>query len=108
MAKDTKEKRVVFSDTHIRHAQLRIRLDYDGFSQSEFFRCIVTGYLNKDKDLMQYIQNYKQNSKTQSKRNLKYIEKDNKEAENLMGQYGIKQNELEDIFDLIAEEHPDL
>ena len=35
-------------------------------------------------------------------------EEDNKEAENLIGQYGIKQNELEDIYDLIAEEHPDL
>ncbi len=68
----------------------------------------MTGYLSKDKDLMQYIQNYKKNNKTQSKRNLKYIEKDTKEAETLMGQYGIKQNELEDIFDLIAEEHPDL
>ena len=103
-----KEKKVIFSDTHIRHAQLRIRLDYDGFSQSEFFRCLVTGYLNKDKDLMQYVERYKQENRIQSKRNLKYIEKDNKISDGLMGQFGIKDNELEDIFDLIAEEHPDL
>ena len=105
---DNKEKRVIFSDTHIRHAQLRIRLDHDGFTQSEFFRCIVTGYLNQDKDLMEYIQKYKQENKIQSKRKLKYNEKDSKKAADLMGQFGIKDGELENIFDLIAEEHPDL
>ena len=105
---DNKDKKVIFSDTHIRHAQLRIRLDYDGFSQSEFFRCIVTGYLNKDKDLMEYIGKYKQNNKTQSKRNMNYIAKDDEKAHDLMEQFGIKDDELENIFDLIAEEHPDL
>ena len=108
MPSNTKDKRVVFSDSHIRHAQLRIRLDYDGFTQSEFFRCIVTGYLEKDKDLMNYVDKYKDVNKTQSKRNLKYIKKDNDESENMMSQFGIKNKELEDIFDLIAEEHPDL
>ena len=57
---------------------------------------------------MEYVEKYKRKNKTQSKRNLKYMEKDNKTADNLMGQFGIKDNELEDIFDLIAEEHPDL
>ena len=108
MPSDNKDKRVVFSDSHIRHAQLRIRLEYDGFTQSEFFRCIVTGYLNKDKDLMNYIDKHKSTNKTQSKRNLKYVKKDNEAADNLMSQFGIKNKELEDIFDLIAEEHPDL
>mgnify|MGYP003111914866 FL=1 len=108
MSNNTKDKRVIFSDTPIRHAQLRIRLDYDGFSQSEFFRCLITGYLNKDQNLMQYIDKYKKAGKTQSKRNLKYIQKDNENAQDLMKQFGIEDNELEDIFDLIAEEHPDL
>ena len=103
-----KEKRVVFSDTAIRHAQLRIRLDYDGFTQSEFFRCLVTGYLNKDKNLIQYIEGYKNHNRTQSKRNQKYVSRDNEKADDLMRQFGIKEEELENIFDIIAEEHPDL
>jgi hypothetical protein len=102
------EKRVIFSDTHIRHAQLRIRLDHDGFTQSDFFRCIVTGYLNQDKDLMEYIQKFKSQNNVQSKRKLKYNEKDAKKADDLMSQFGFKDGELENIFDLIAEEHPDL
>ena len=108
MAQDNKDKKVIFCDTHIRHAQLRIRLDYDGFSQSEFFRCLVTGYLNKDKNLMEYINEYKKGNKVQSKRNIKYVEKDTNSANDLMTQFGIKDDELEDIFDLIAEDHPDL
>ena len=105
---ENKDKKVIFSDTHIRHAQLRIRLDNDGFSQSEFFRCIVSGYLEQDKDLMEYIKKYKSEHKVQSKRKMKCIEKDQKKSEDLMGQFGIKDGELENIFDLIAEEHPDL
>jgi len=103
-----KEKKIVFSDTHIRHAQLKVRLDYDGLSQAEFFRSIITGYLNKDKDLIEYIQSYKSSKGIQSKRNTKYVEDDNKKSSELLGKFGIKSDELEDIFDLIAEEHPDL
>jgi|TARA_E500000318_G_C3464165_1_gene173875 hypothetical protein len=105
---ENKDKKVIFSDTHIRHAQLRIRLDNDGFSQSEFFRCIVSGYLEQDRDLMEYVKKYKTEHKVQSKRKMKYIEKDQQKSEDLMGQFGIKDGELENIFDLIAEEHPDL
>ena len=103
-----KEKNIVFSDTHIRHAQLKVRLDYDGLSQAEFFRSIVTGYLNKDKDLIEYIQNYKSSKGIQSKRNIKYVEDDNKKSSELLGKFGIKSDELEDIFDIIAEEHPEI
>ena len=106
--KDNKDKRVIFSDTHLRHAQLKIRLEYDGLSQAEFFRSIITGYLNKNSDLLSYIAKYKDENKTQSKRNIKYIKKDHEKGEQLLSQFGIKDNELEDIFDLIAEEHPDL
>ena len=106
--KDTKDKKVIFSDTHIRHAQLKIRLEYDGLSQAEFFRSIITGYLNKDRDLLSYISKYKESNKIQSKRNMKYISKDYEKADELLGQFGIADNELEDIFDLIAEQHPDL
>ena len=106
--KDNKDKKVIFSDTHIRHAQLKIRLEYDGLSQAEFFRSIITGYLAKDTDLLSYINKYKETNQTQSKRNLKYVSKDYEKANELLGQFGIGDSELEDIFDIIAEDHPDL
>ena len=108
MNENNKSKKVIFSDTHIRHAQLKIRLEYDGLSQAEFFRSIITGYLDKDPNLTHYIKQYKQSSGTQSKRNMKYIDKDDTKADELLIKFGIADNELEDIFDLIAEDHPDL
>jgi len=103
-----KNKKIVFEDTDDRHAQLKIRLQYDGLSQAEFFRSLVTAYLNKDEDILNHIKRYKIDNKKQSKRNLKYIDKDNKAADELLSQFGIKNEELEDIFDTIAEQHPDL
>jgi hypothetical protein len=103
-----KTKRLVFDDTDYRHAQLKVRLDYDGLTQAEFFRSFITGYLQKDPFVMKYISAYKEDKRIQSKRNIKIIMKDHEAAETLMSQFGIEQDELEDIFDMIAKEHPDL
>ena len=103
-----KTKRLVFDDTDTRHVQLKIRLDYDGLTQAEFFRSFITGYLNKDELVMNFISLYKESKKIQSKRNVKIIKKDYEDSRSLMSQFGIKEEELENIFDLIAKEHPDL
>ncbi len=103
-----KTKRLVFDDTDKRHVQLKSRLDYDGLTQAEFFRSFITGYLNKDEIIMKFINTYKENKKIQSKRNVKIINKDYQDADNLMSQFGIKEEDLENIFDVIAKEHPDL
>ena len=106
--KKEKTKRLVFDDTDARHAQLKVRLDYDGLTQAEFFRSFITGYLSKDKLVMSFIKNYKEHKKIQSKRNINIIMKDHEAADVLLSKFGIEQDELESIFDLIAKEHPDL
>ena len=103
-----KTKKVVFDDTDVRHAQLKIRLEYDGLSQAEFFRSFVTGYLEKDKSVMEYIKIYKEKNRKLSKRNLKYQNNDNRMADELLGKFGIKDDEIENIFDVIAKSNPDL
>ena len=103
-----KVKKVVFDDTDVRHAQLKVRLEYDGLSQAEFFRSFITGYLNKDAFVMEYIKKYKETNKKLSKRNLKYQNKDSRTAEDLLGKFGIKDEELENIFDVIAKSNPEL
>ena len=108
MKKKEKTKRLVFDDTDSRHAQLKVRLDYDGLSQAEFFRSFITGYLNKDELVMNFLKRYKEDKRVQSKRNIKIIMSDYEKAEDLLSKFGIEKDELEDIFDLIAKEHPDL
>ncbi len=39
---------------------------------------------------------------------MKIAKKDDDKAEDLLSQFGIKDGELENIFDIIAKEHPDL
>ena len=106
--KINRTKRVIFDDTDTRHAQLKIRLEYDGLSQAEFFRSFVTGYLEKDKSVMEYIKKYKESIKKMSKRNMKYQIKDSEIADDFLGKFGIGEDELENIFDVIAKSNPDL
>jgi hypothetical protein len=82
--KKEKTKRLVFDDTDTRHAQLKVRLDYDGLTQAEFFRSFITGYLNKDDLVMNFLRKYKEDKKSQSKRNIKIIMKDYEKAEDLL------------------------
>ena len=106
--KSDNKKKVIFSDTDVRHAQLKVRLQYDGISQAEFFRSFITGYLENDKSIIDYIAKYKERNKKMSKRNLKYAKKDAEQAEDILGKFGIKDDELENIFDIIAKSNPEL
>ena len=108
MDKEDKTKRIVFESSTNKHAQLKVRLQYDSMTQAEFFRCLIDGYLAKDERLLEYLQEYRLANGKDSKRNAKYREKDNKKAEDLLNKFGIKDDELENIFDLIEEEFPDL
>jgi len=104
----SKKKKIVFDDTDIRHAQLKVRLQHDGLSQAEFFRCMITGYIEKDQTLIKYVQDYKESKSIQSKAKRKKIQKDIEAGDNLLAKFGLGDEDLENIFDLIAEEHPDL
>ena len=111
MAKKKKEetKRIIFDDSSKRHAELKIRLQYDSMTQAEFFRSFITGYLNKDSRVLSYLDSYKEQSqKKYSKRNAKIRKDDVKKGEDLLHKFGIEDGELENIFDLIEEEFPDL
>ena len=103
-----KKKKIIFDDTDVRHAQLKIRLQYDGLTQAEFFRAFLTGYLTKDNDIMNYIMKYKEEKNIQSKNKRQIIEKELNTSDKLMEKFGIKSSEIEDIFDIIANEHPEL
>jgi hypothetical protein len=97
-------KKIVFTENDHRHAQLIVRLKHDDLKQSIFFRSFITGYLQQDERIMSFIDDLKSQSiKRKSKSNKlkaagKQIEKD----------AGFSDDQLTDLFDLIAEEYPDL
>ena len=102
------KKKVQFVDTDIRHAQLRIQLEREDLTQAEFFRACLTGMIENDTTFMKYIRKYKEEKSIGQKRSAKVLDKEDKASDDLMKKFGIKDDELESIFDLIAEEHPDL
>ena len=97
-------KKIVFTDNDHRHAQLVLRLKHDDLRQSEFFRACVTGYLEQDERILNFIDDIKtQSVKKKTKSNRLRTEGKQRAAE-----AGFSDDQLEDLFDLIAEEHPDL
>ena len=87
MAKDVeygkKEKRIVFTDTDHRHAQFIIRLKHDGLTQSSFFRHIISGYINSDERILDFINDISNLSKTRKQKSQKHIAKGKKALHDL-------------------------
>lgn len=108
MDRENKNKKIVFESNTHKHAQLKIRLEYDSLTQAEFFRSLIDGYLNKDIRILKFIDSYKAEKGKDSKRNTKYREKDLQKGDDLLQKFGIKDTELDNIFDLIEQEFPDL
>ena len=79
-------KKIVFTENDHRQAKLIIKLKQEGLSQSAFFRHIITAFLEEDERIISYIDEVKQQSQSRKS----------------------KTKQLVDIFDIIAEEHPDL
>ena len=97
-------KTIVFEDNDHRHAKFFIKLRYDGFRQSEFFRQIISSYIDGDELFMEYLDSIKPQAKAKVKKSKKQREQGNKLKKDL----GLTDNEVEDIFDLIQQEYPDL
>ena len=101
-------KKFMFYDSEDRQAQLRIRCQYDNLSQSQFFRMMITGYLENDADLLNYIEKFKEGHVIQGKSKREYIKKMHHASTETSLKFGLDKDELDDIFDIIAMEHPEL
>ena len=99
-----KDKRIVFTDTDHRHAQLLVRLKTDGMKQSQFFRSLITGYIEQDERLVSFFDDIKDQSIDRKNKSNKL----RKKGIQKMNETGFSNDQIEDIFDLIAEEYPKL
>lgn len=104
----TREKKIVFNDTDKRHADLKIRLQHDDLRQAEFFRAMITGYINKDSRIISFLYEWREENKGYSKTKRKKSEKLLRDGEKLKKKFGLDEKEVESIFDLLEQEHPDL
>ena len=104
----TQSKLTFFLDSKL-HENLKIRLYYDDIkTQTEFFRFCVESYLEQTPLFMQFLDDYKMNKKIQSKtktiksRNLRL------KGEKLLEELALSEEEVQNIFDILEEELPEL
>ena len=101
-------KLTFFLDSKL-HENLKIRLHYDQIkTQSEFFRYCVESYLSQDHLFMQFLDDYKIKKKVQSKRRATQSQKLRNKGNKLLQDLALTEEEVENIFDLLEEELPEL
>ena len=57
-------KKIMFYDSADRQTKLRIRCDFDGVTQSQFFRMMLTGYIENDEHVLTYLKKCKESKIT--------------------------------------------
>ena len=103
-----KQKKVIFSIPENDKAKFKVRLQYDSLTQVQFFREVIASYINQDPHFMNYIDHMKVRTKAQSKQHVNKSVKQRTEGKKISNKFALDDNELENIFDILSKEHPDL
>jgi len=103
-----KTKKVIFTIPEQDKAKFKIQLQYDSLTQAQFLRGMIDGYINRDEDFMCFVSKLKGENKSQSKLQLKKVEKNLKEMKQTQNSFALDDDEVENIFDMLEEEHPEL
>ena len=102
------KKRVIYYEIPKKHADLKIRWQYDGLGQTEFFRLLTTAYLEQDERILSIIHEYKKNNSIQNNVKREKTQKMYEKKKQIESKFALKEGEVESIFDILEMEHPDL
>jgi len=97
-------KRIVFTENDHRHVKFLMKLKSLGLTQAKFFRYIITGLLNDDSRIHDFVEEISDVSKKRKGQARKLRQAGQEKAND----YGLSENEVENIFDMIAEVFPEL
>tara|TARA_R110000824_G_scaffold93781_3_gene226786 strand:- start:853 stop:1185 length:333 start_codon:yes stop_codon:yes gene_type:complete len=91
------------------HENLKVRLYYDEINtQSEFFRICIESYLNQDKLFMEFLDDYKITKKIQSKKRTTGSRKLRAKGNQLLKDLALTDEDVENIFDILEKDLPEL
>ena len=96
-------KKFMFYDSPDRQARLKIRCKYDGINQSQFFRFMISGYLENNPDIIKFLDECKQRflicgQGMQKRQKILKTHQLTREVEN---KFDLNKDEIENIFDII-------
>jgi hypothetical protein len=102
---DTKSrKKIMFYDSEEHQTKLRIRCNYDGITQSQFFRLMISGYIENNELIYKYLEQCKEKFQIQGKNKRDKIDRIKKMADEKTQKFNLGDEEIESIFDIIATE----
>ena len=101
-------KKFMFYDSSKRQTDLKIRLRTDNLNQSMFFRMMITGYLERDENLVAFVEKFKSKNKLDGRSFSDKIKKSAHKSKETKVQFGLNSDDIENFFDIMEEEHPDL
>lgn len=102
------KKKIIFTLPERQKEDFKVQLQYDGLTQANFFRAVIDGYLNKEDNIMKYLSSFKKQNKIQNIPQRARIQKDTQEAKQTKNLFALDDDEVENIFDILEQEHPDL
>ena len=103
-----KQKKVIFSIPEANKAKFKVQLQYDSLTQTQFFGGIMSAYLKKEQNFMNFIGELKKELGTQSKPQRLKVERGLQEGREISKKFALEDGEVENIFDMLEKEHPDL
>jgi len=103
-----KTKKIIFAIPENDKAKFKVQLQYDSLTQADFFRGIFKAYLDRDNSFMYFISELKSSLGAQSKPQLKKVKKNLQQSQTTSKQFALEDDEVENIFDILEKEHPDL
>jgi len=106
---EDKLKRIAIHFPEKTQIDFYIKLKEDGFkSQTDFLRQIMYSYINNDPLLLDYLETVKIKHSNRNKKLNKIKRQLINEGEELKCDFGLNQEEIQNIFDLIEENNKDL
>ena len=97
-------KKIMFYDSEDRQVKLRIKCGFDGLNQSQFFRMMITGYIENDEYIYEYIKKVKEKHNIQGQQKRDKIERLHKNKKASKVKFALEEDDIESIFDIIEVE----
>jgi len=108
LKKDGDAKRIHFYANKDAHIRFRASLEKHNMTMSEFLRACCDAVSEDDKDMMKFLSSYKDKTKKHSKSKSKILKKDSEKSDKILEDLGIDENDIQSLFDFIADQHPEI
>ena len=96
-----KKTTFVFKCFEKESADLKIRLRYDGLTQTAFFRSLMKMYISQDPLMTSLVSKIKEDQKTMGKNKIYKSTKDIANGQKILADLGITESDKDNIFDII-------